>query len=272
MKWILLLPAIVFAAGFSVWPIVTLIQYSLLKTNFITTEFVGAANYIRAFSDPAFLKSWLNSFGYMAFMVIGQTSIALAAALMTFTLSKRWHDAVRIVFYIPALAAGIIIAQAWRWIFHTEGPANWLLGLAGLERVAFFAQSATAIPAISLIVITAGLGGTTIILLAGILGINTELYDAARMDGATSARIKRSIIIPILRPMLALVSLLSMLAALQIFETIYALAPYDYTATVTFHIYREAFQFGRFGLASAQAVILLVVTAGLTILKRRIEA
>ena len=267
MKWLLLLPALLFAIVFSAWPIVTLIQYSMLKTNFITTEFVGLGNYTAALSHPAFLRSWLNSGGYMAIMVIGQTALALAVSLMVFDLKKRWHDATRIIFYVPSLAAGIIIAQAWRWIFHSDGPINWLLG----SRIAWFAQAGTAIPAISLIVITAGLGGATIILLAGILGINTELYDAAMIDGATWSRIKRSIIIPELRGMIGLVSLLAMIGSLQIFETIYALAPYDFTATVTFHIYREAFQFGRFGLASAQAVILLVVTAGLTILKRRIE-
>ena len=267
MKYFLLAPALLFAIVFSAWPIVTLIQYSMLETNFITTEFVGLGNYATALSHPAFLRSWLNSGGYMAIMVIGQTGLALAVSLMVFDLKKRWHDATRIILYIPALAAGIIIAQAWRWIFHSDGPINWILG----SRIAWFAQAGTAIPAIAMIVITAGLGGTVIILLSGILGIDTSLFDAAKMDGATWSRIKRSIIVPLLRPMLALVSLLAMINSLQIFETIYALAPYDYTATVTFHIYREAFQFGRFGLASAQAVILLVVTAGLTIWKRRIE-
>ena len=269
MKYFLLAPALIFAIVFSAWPIVTLIQYSLLKTNFITTEFVGLRNYATALGNPAFMRSWLNSVGYMVIMVIGQTGLALAVSLMVFDLRKRWQDATRIILYVPALAAGIIIAQAWRWIFHSEGPINWLLGK---HAIVWFAQSVTAIPAIAMIVITAGLGGTVIILLSGILGIGTSLYDAAKMDGASWFRIKRSIIVPLLRPMLALVTLVTMIASLQIFETIYALAPYEYTATVTFHIYREAFQMGRFGLASAQAVILLVVTAGLTIAKRRIEA
>jgi len=268
VKYILLAPALLFAIVFSAWPIVTLIQYSMLKTNFITTEFVGMGNYVQAFTDSTFMRSWLNSAFYMLIMVVGQTGTALMVALSVFNFRKCWHDAVRIIFYVPALAAGIIIAQSWRWIFHSQGPVNWMLGK---HSIAWFAQAGTAIPAIALIVVTAGLGGTTIILLAGILGIDTSLYDAAKMDGATGARIKRSIIVPLLRPMLALVTLLAMIASLQIFETIYALAPYSYTATVTFHIYREAFQFGRFGLASAQAVVLLAVTAGLTIVKRRIE-
>ena len=267
MKYLLILPALLCAALFFLWPIGTLAYYSMLKTNFISTSFVGLANYVKVFTDGAFLRSWVNSFAYMACMVTGNLVIGLSVALMTFTLGKRWIDSVRIIFYVPTLSAGIIIAQVWRWVFHAEGPLNWLLG----RDVFWFAQGATAIPAISLIIVATGLGGTTIILLANILGIDGSLYDAARMDGATWTQIKLRIVLPLLRPTIAMVSLLAMIGAFQVFETIYSLAPYEYSATVTFHIYREAFQMGRFGYASAQAVLLLLVTIGLTLVKRRVE-
>ena len=271
MKYLLLAPAVIFACIFTVWPLATLFQYSLLKTNFINTSYVGLANYTKALTNPAFLRSWYNSLWYIILMMGGILSGALTIALAAFRLPKRWHDVLRPIIYVPTLCSGIIIAQAWRWIFHHDGPVNWLLALAGADKIAFWSEAWSAIPAVSLIVVVSSLGGATIIFLAGILGIDNSLYDAARMDGATWLKIKLKIIIPMLKPMIALITFMSLIGGLQIFENIYALAPYEYTATVTFHIYREAFIFGRYGLSSAQAVILLVITIGLSLGKQRIE-
>jgi multiple sugar transport system permease protein len=271
VKWLLLAPAAAFALAFTAAPLATVAHYSLLKVDFINNKFVGFANYVKALSDPVFLRSWLNSGFYIVLTVGVGVGTALTISLVTYPLEKRWHDAVRIVFYVPVLSAGMIIAQAWRWIFNSAGPVNWLIEKLGGEPIAFFMRQATAIPAISLIVITSGLGGTIIILLAGILGIDKSLFDAATIDGASSFQIKARIVVPALRPLLALVSFVAMIGGLQIFETIYSLAPYEYTATVTFHIYREAFVFGRYGLASAQAIILLIIAGALTAIKRRIE-
>ena len=256
---------------FSAWPLVAVVRYSTLKTDFIQTRAVGLANYARILAEPVFMRSWLNSLAYMAFMIVGVIGVALMIALMTFTLPRRWHDGVRIAFYVPVLSAGIIIAQIWRWIWHTAGPVNWALGLVGVEPVRWFAQAVTALPAISIVVVTSGIGGDLIILLAAISAIDSEIFDAARIAGASWSQIKLRIVVPALRPILWLLGLVTMIGALQVFETIFALAPYDYTATVAFHVYREAFQFGRYGLASAQAVMLLLVTVGLALVKRKVE-
>ena len=271
MKYLLILPALILSALFFIWPIAAMIKYSMLKTNFITTSFVGLDNYARAFRDPAFLRSWLNSFFYMVFMVVGQVGGGLAVALSTMNLSKRWHDTVRITFYVPTLSAGIIIAQVWRWVFHSRGPLNWIVKLLGGESVAWFSQGVTAIPSISLVVVASGLGGAVIYFLAAILSIDRDLFAAAQMDGASWFQIKTRVVAPILRPIVATLALVAAIASFQVFETIYALAPYTHTATVTYHVYREAFVMGRYGLGSAQAFILLVATMGLALVKRRVE-
>ena len=272
MKYLLILPAILLSALFFLWPIAAMFKYSLLKTNFITTTFVGLDNYARAFTDPDFLLSWLNSMSYMVFMVIGQVGGGLAIALTTMNLSKRWHDTVRMTFYVPTLSAGIIIAQVWRWVFHSRGPLNWIVILFGGESVAWFSQGVTAIPSISLIVVASGLGGAVIYFLAAILSIDRDLFSAAQIDGASWFQIKTRIVAPVLRPIVATLALLAAIASFQVFETIYALAPYTHTATVTYHVYREAFVMGRYGLGSAQAFILLVAMMGLALVKRRVEA
>ncbi len=232
---------------------------SLTSTNFIVTKFVGMQNYGRAITSPAFLRSVLNSAIYIILIAPGQMVTALLIVLAVRDLPKRWHDGARFFLYIPSLAAGIIIASIWRWAFHLRGPLNWLIG----STVAWWAQGSTAIPAISIVVVSSSLGGAVIILLASVLSIDRELYDAAKIDGASRRQINWRIVVPIISPTIWLLTLLGAISAPQVFETVYALAPYEYSATMAYRIWATAFQMGRYGLASAQAVILLVLMLGM---------
>jgi ABC-type sugar transport system permease subunit len=241
---------------------------SMLKTNFIVTEYVGISNYLLSFKDPSFRQSLINSIFYTLILVPIDVIGSLLLALSASKLSKKWQDISRIIIYIPALAAGIIIAQIWQWVFHSDGPINWLLQQVGLHSINWFGQTVTAVPAIALIVAISHFGGNVIILLAAILSIDGSIFEAARIEGANSRQISRRIILPIIIPSIALVALLSAISAPQIFETIYALAPYEHAATVTYSIYAQGWQFSHWGMASAQSVILLVFVVGLTMIKK----
>lgn len=270
MKYVLLAPAVIMVTLFVLWPLGELFHVSMIKTNYITSEWVGFDNYERAFRSQAFLHAAKNSLAYIGILAVITPGVALIVALLVFELPKRWRDASRIVFYIPTLAAGIILAQVWRWIFHVDGPLNWIVGLFGVEPVAWMTHGITAIPMISLTVAMSGWGGNLIIILAAILSIDRSLYDAATIDGATTWQIKARIIVPMIAPVVAALVLLAAIAAPQIFETIYALAPYDHTATVGWIIYREAFMMGAHGDAAAMSVLLMFSMIGLAWAKQRL--
>lgn len=255
MRSALLAPALILCGLFLLWPMVEVVRLSLTSTNFIVTKYVGLANYAKAFTSPAFLRSVANSGLYILLIVPGQVVAALLIVLSVMDLPKWWHDGARFFFYIPALSAGIIIASIWRWMFHLDGPLNWALG----TRVAWWASGATAIPAVSIVMVASTLGGVIIILLAAVLSIDRDLYDAAKMDGARPRQIKWRIVVPIIAPTIWLMALLAAIAAPQIFETVYALAPYEYSATMAYHIWSTAFQMSRYGQASAQAIVLLAL-------------
>ncbi len=266
MKWALLAPAVVLCAVFLAWPLVVVVRLSLQATNFITTEFVGLRNYARIFSDPGWIRSIANSAWYMLITTVLRIGGALLIVIAVMSLPKRWQHGARFGFYIPGLCAGIIIAAVWRWVFHWNGPVNELLGV----KIAWWGSGMTAIPAISLVCVAATLGGVVILLLASVLSIDPQLYDAARVDGASPRQIKWFIIVPIISPMIWLMVLMSMIAAPQIFEYIFALAPAEHSATMAYHIFATAFQSGRHGRAAAQAVVLLVLMLGLAWGKGRI--
>ena len=271
MKYFFLLHAIIFFSLFTAWPIEKVIELSFLKTNFISTVFVGFDNYFQALNDSNFIISILNSLFYCILMIPGQLFLGLGSAFLIFKLSKKWQDISRIIFYIPVLAAGIIIAQIWRWIFHIQGLFNWIIGLIGIAPINYFGDWFTAIPSIAFIVIVSSFGANTIIFLASMQSIDKSLFEAAEMDGASWRQVKYSIMIPMIMPSISLVILLSAIASFGIFETIYSLAPQSYAATMTYGIYRTGFLFSKYGLASAEAIIFLIIILSLSLIKNRIE-
>ena len=233
----------------------------------MSAGFVGFQNYINTFTDQTFWLAVTNSLSYAAIMIPVSVYISFTLACFLSRMSKPWRNTARITFYIPALSAGIIIAGFWKWLFHINGAVNWVLGAS----IAWFAQGITAIPIIALISITGSLGGTLIMTLANIEAVDPGIVSAARIDGASWRQIKYRILMPTISPVLVMIALLAWINAWQIIETPMMLAPQDYAATLTYHIYRQGFLFGNYGMASAQAVILLLIIGGLAILKSKVK-
>lgn len=271
MAYLFLAPSIIFFALFIAWPILKVVQLSLYQTNFITTTFVGLQNYIDSFRNEIFLQSLANSIWYIILMVVGMVIASVSMSIFIFRLSKKWQDISRILLYIPVLSGGIIIAQVWRWIFSSDGVVNWFLSLLKIQPVSWFSQGSTAIPIIVMIVVVNSFGSYVIIVISSLVSIDKGIFEAAMIDGASNKQINFMIILPLLIPTIALVSLMSMIASLQIFETIYALSPQVYAFTPTYCIYTLGFKLSKWGMASAQSVILLFITVILSILKRKVE-
>jgi len=267
LQFLLLIPSLIFFLLFTIWPLIEVFRLSFLKINFITSKFIGFQNYIDSFKDPVFLTSIANSFLYAVLLVIGLLSVSLFLALYLYHMSKKWQNASRILLYLPTLSAGIIIALAWKWIFGSAGIASWIIG----KNINWFGQWQTAIPVISFIVIFASFGSTTIIFLSAIQNVNKEIIEAAVVDGASWWQIITHIILPMISPVIYMTIIMTILSAFMIFESIFMLAPYEYTATVTYSVYTKGFLFSKYGLASAQAVILLFISIILFVLKRKWE-
>jgi ABC-type sugar transport system permease subunit len=271
LKYILLIPILIFFSLFTIWPLGQLIYLSLCKTNFITSVFVGFNNYINIFNNKDFIQSIFNSLFYVVLLVPGQIIVSLIVSLYVYNMKKHWLDITRIITYIPVLSAGIIIAQSWQWIFKFEGPINWLINQLGIQSINWFGQGYTSIPVISFIVIVSTFGTNVIIILASILSIDKSLLEAAKIDSANENQIKLFIIIPMIKNTLILMGLLSAINSFQIFEYIFSLSSNAYTATVTYRIFLDGFNFGRYGESAAEAIILLIVTILLSLMKRRFE-
>ena len=271
MKYVLLLPALAIVGLFILWPLGEMIAMSFTKTNYITSEWVGLKNYVRIFTDPPFLRAIKNSGVYFVMLMLMTVGLSLTVVLLVCDQPKGWHDAIRIITYVPMLAAGVVMTQVWKWIYHMEGPLNWFIGLFGLEPVRWVSHMLTGIFAVCSVVTISGLGGLVIILLASALSIDQDIYDAANIDGASHFQVKTRIIIPAIAPMILLMALIAGIAAPQIFETVYVLAPYEHASTIGWKIYLEAFIANRHGTAAAMSVALMVMIFCMTYTKQRLS-
>ena len=270
--FILLAPALILFILFTIVPIVYVINMSMFKTNMITTTFVGIGNYVKAFRDKSFVQHFVNTWLYTGFLTIGWTILPLGIALLAYDMHRVVQSYVRFIFYVPTFASGVIISTIWLYILHpTRGLANWIMTSIGFQPQMWLGERLLAIGSLSFILITSYLGFYILIYMSAILAIPKAVIESARMDGASEWKIKTRIIVPIISPTIFFISLLTMIAALQMWETIFIMSPTTKSYNLMFNIFDSAFQAGKYGFASAKTLILIVMVFSISFTKRMIE-
>ena len=269
----LLLPGAVFILLFTALPFYYMIERSLHKSNYIINVFVGIGNYIKTFKDPGYREVIGTSFMYAGIICFFSTFIPLIFALMVYDTPKWVQNYTRFMFFVPGFASGVIISQVWRWIYQPRvGLINYLLSFLNIEPIMWMGGRYTAIIGISLMTILGNMGVPILVYLSNILSINPELYDAARIDGATKLQIKIKIVIPLLLPSILLVVLITMATGFFMLGTILMMTGGGYgTSNFMYNIYSEGALKRSVGMASARSAILVVIVLGMAILKRKLE-
>jgi len=271
VKRLLLLPAVILF-GLMLVAVGVNFRLSLFRSNIITEVFIGVGNYVEILTDPGFRRRLINSLLYAVVLVPTQAGIPLLLALMIFDVKKSLRSAVMFSLYLPTFTAGIIISTVWRWIFHPRvGLANWVLSLVGFGPMMWMGYRGTAILGISTVLTSVALGFYTLVYMTALLSVSSEVIDAARIDGASPARIRFSILVPIVSPTIKLISLLVAIGAMQVWETIYMMAPVHSATNLMYDLYQTAFRFSRHGLGAAKSVVLMTIIVVLAVVKRRIE-
>jgi ABC-type sugar transport system permease subunit len=268
--YLFILPAFVLFLLFTLWPLGELLALSVYKTDYITRTFVGLENYKEVLASPVAAQAAFNSLVYAVLLVILQVGIAVLIVLLLFGLAKFWVDFARVAFYAPMLGAGLVLSATWRWVFARNGVANFLLGLFGIAPIAWFGQAVTGIPVITIILALSSFGGPLLLLFASLASLDKGIVEAAWIDGASLGQIKRHIVLPHLAPAIYICCFLSASGAPQIFEYLNFLSPYDYTATLTYQIYTQAFRLGQYGFAAAMTVLTTVLLLLLALTQKKV--
>lgn len=276
-RWGLLLaaPATLHSLFWIGIPVLIAVGLSFTSYDMVTApEFVGLANYANIVADPIFWKAMRNN---LILAAVGIPISMLLALLIAIQLNKgiRGQGIYRTLTFLPHVTATVAVAMIWLWIFAPTGNGLANIGLSafGIEPLPWLTSPSTAIWAVLVVTIWQGIGLKMLIYLAALQGLSTEVYEAADIDGAGPFRRFVSITVPMLRPATFFVLVTSIIANFQTFDLIYILTlggPANSTTVITYQIYQTAFQQLRMGLATAQAVILLLVLVILTLVSRRV--
>jgi multiple sugar transport system permease protein len=180
----------------------------------------------------------------------------------------------RALFFIPVISSSVAVAVMWQWLFNTDfGLINYGLSFFGVHPIPWLTSTGWAMPAVIIMAIWKHLGYDMIIYLAGLQGIPSTLYEAASIDGANARQALRWITVPLMRPVILFVVIITTIMVLNMFEAPYIMTkggPEYSSQPLMLTLYQTAFQFGRFGAGSALAIVISLITIAITLVQVRL--
>ena len=273
-------PSLIFFTIFIFVPLGWSFLLSFQDFGFRGSTWIGLDNYLGLLNDPIFRQSAVNTVIFSIFTVGVWVVVAMALATLIHPLPQRVRTFFRAAYYLPAVTSAVFIALVWKWVLNANpwGLANYVLSIFGLGPVGFISDpspflganvalwsvilsSALTIPAVGVVLYSAALAA-----------IPQELYEAAESEGAGAFAKFRYVTVPLLKPVTLYVAVIYTIAAFEVFERVYVMTgggPGYATHTIVYLIWRTGFRFSEYGLASAQAFLLFLVIATISVLQFR---
>jgi multiple sugar transport system permease protein len=237
-------------------------------------RFVGLQNYGRLLTTPLFWQALGNTLYFVVVGVPLSIAVSLGTALLLHCRLVRCRAFFRTALFAPVVTTVVAVAVIWRYLFDTRyGWLNYALGALGVPAIDWLGDPRWAMPAIIVFAVWKSYGYNMVILLAGLQGIPAELYEAARIDGASAWRQFRHVTLPMLTPIGVMVSILTIAGYFQLFAEPYVMTqggPLQSTLSVLYFMYEEGFKWWNLGAASAVAFVLFVLIFALTVVQLRL--
>ncbi len=271
-------PAILFFIVFTIIPLIMSIYLSLYRTNiyFINMEFVGIDNFKRIFSDTQLWTSIKNILFYTLMAVPLNIAISLSMALLTNT-NIKGAKAFRFIYYLPGVTSAVAASTVWLWLMNPSyGLLNNILTSLGLPPGTWLTHSKTALFSVTIVTVWMGVSANMIIFLAALQNIPTQLYEAARLDGANKIVMFFKITLPIILPTMYFILTMTLIGAFQLYDQVFVLTqggPAGATWTPVYLIWQNSFgnTASQAGYAAAQSIVLFVIIMTVTLVVRRLD-
>jgi putative chitobiose transport system permease protein len=274
--YLFLAPALLVIGIFVVFPIGAVVYYSFTDYSIVTPPvWVGLKNYRVLMNDQVFWMSLRHSFTYLLVTPV----LIFLCILLAVAVNRKLPgiNMFRALYYIPVISGSVAVGIAWRLLLENKGLLNGLLLGMGLikEPVQWLTTPGLTLPIAMTLTTWMGLGYYMMIFLAGLQNIPEELYDAAVIDGCNAWQKHWHVSVPGLRPQITFVAVISSLAALEVFTEIYILTGglggiLNSGVTMVFYLWKQAFRLQHAGMASAIAMVLLVITLAFSVMNIRL--
>ena len=268
--WLFVLPTLGGLAVFYFWPVIQTAYYSFTRWGvFGGAKFVGLDNWISLMESGEVPRALINTLLYTAMLLLG-IPISIYIASLLNRPGLRFASFYRVLYFAPFVSMPAAIALVWGMIFNSQyGILNQFLGIFGVPRVFWTSTEWVALIAIGVVGIWSSLGFNSIILGAGLRSIPTEMYEAARIDGASNWRQLLSITVPLLSPSIFFLTVLSVIHGMELFDLIFIMIGESNpikgdTQSMVSLFYRQAFISNDKGTGAAIAILLMLIIGVLT--------
>jgi len=268
------LPALTFFIVFFAYPVINGIYISLTKWSVFTPkQFIGVRNFVNLSHDPEFLQSLKITICFVVGTCLIIWIVPLILALLINT-NLRFTKFFQTLYFIPSVLSLTVIAIVWTYMYRRLGLINGLLKfLLDISPVPWLESSKYALLSIIIVVGWSAIGYYMIIYLAGLRGIPTILYEAAKIDGANWWQMLTEITFPLLKPTFTFIFIISIISSLQVFPPFLLMTnggPGTSTTVVSLKIYKDAFFRLNMGKAAAESMVLFLIMVILSLIQLRI--
>ena len=258
-----ILPALVGFALFFAWPTIRGIYLSFTSYDGSNraAKWVGLVNYQHLFTDQVLGRSLLVTLEYVVINIVLQTIVALVIAVLMQRVAKT--TLVRGILLLPYLIANVIVALLWFWLLDPQlGIVNNWLDAIGIGGQSWFGDSNLVIPTVALVNVWRHMGYTALLVFAGLQTIPASVYEAASLDGSNEVKTFFKITLPLLRPVLVMVLIITVTGSFQIFDTISVTSkggPAQASNVIQYYIVNQAITRSHFGYGAAISVLLFAI-------------
>ena len=260
---------------FTLYPVISAVITSLQKYKPFGSEWVALNNYVDAMKSSLFWKSIKNTVLYTIIVVPCSLLISFIISIMILPFSRKLRSVFKALYYLPGIASGVAIAVVWLWLYDSSpsGIFNRILGIFGFASQNWLSSSKTAMLSLILMALLSSHGSNIIIYMAALHGIDNTYFEAAEIDGATFLQKVRYIVFPLCKPTTLFLLVTGIIGSFQVFMNAYMMTgggPDNNTTMIGLLIFNNAFTYGKYGLACAQAIILALVIGLLTMLQFKV--
>lgn len=267
--YLFIAPQMLLMLVFIVLPVIKGFQMSLYEVYGLDSIFVGLDNFKTLFSDPTFMKSILNTVTFVVAIVLVTIVFALFVATTVYDKNAKYVSFIRGSYYLPVMVSMVVMSIIWNFLLNpSNGLISYLFGLGGVENVNLLGSTKTVMPVIIFVTFVGNVGQAIILYLATMIGLPQDYFEAARIDGASRWQSIRHIILPLMKPTTAYLTVINIIAVLKIFVVIQLLTgggPNNASVTMMYYLYQNAFVYNNTGVASAIGVLMFIIALALSL-------
>jgi len=272
--YLFLFPALLMLTLTVFWPALQAFYLSLFSYDLLTPpEWVGFKNFQRLWTDEVFWETLKNTFLYLIIVVPVLVFAPLTLAILV-NQKLRGMNGFRTAYYVPVVISMVVAGIAWKWLYAENGFLNQLLNAISIPPIPWLTSPNITLFSVMAVTIWKGLGYYMVIYLAGLQSIPLELYEAASIDGSDGFKKHWDITLPLMKPYMVLVGVISAISSTKVFEEVYIMTqggPRNSSKTIVYYLYERAFQQLEFGYACTIGLVLFLIVLGLSILRLAIE-